>query len=72
VARASKNEKERFFNQPNAQADFTYWVKAAPDLDEAIALSFGKAPELVSWDNVKSFVQISPFAFNISVVENSQ
>jgi hypothetical protein len=64
VARASKNEEERSFNRPNAQADFTYWVKAAHwTLDEAIALSFGKAPELVSWDNVKSFVQISPFAF---------
>jgi hypothetical protein len=40
-------EEARFFNQPNAKADFDYWSKAEHwSLDEAIALVFGKAPEL--------------------------
>jgi hypothetical protein len=56
-------EAERFFNRPAADADFEHWSKAAYwRLDEAIALSFGKAPEVVSWDKVKDFFDQSPFA----------
>jgi hypothetical protein len=32
-------------------------------LDEALALSFGKAPERVNWERVKPHVGVSPFAF---------
>jgi hypothetical protein len=40
-AKAEQDERERFFNQPWANADFTHWSKAAHwTLDEAIALSF--------------------------------
>ena len=63
VRRAEREEQDRFFNQPHAKADFAYWIKAAHwTLDEAIALSFGKAPEHVSWERLKNLVQISPFA----------
>jgi PAS domain-containing protein len=61
---AKREELARFFNQPDANADFSHWSKAAHwTLDEAIALSFGKAPERVSWEKVKPFVKVSPFAF---------
>jgi hypothetical protein len=62
--RAERQEQERFFNQPLANADFAHWSKAMHwTLDEALALSFGKAPESVTWENVKPFLQVSPFAF---------
>jgi hypothetical protein len=64
VVRAEREEQNRFFNQPHAKADFAYWIKAAHwTLDEAIALSFGRAPEHVSWEKLKSLVQTSRFAF---------
>jgi hypothetical protein len=63
TARAEREERERFFNQSDARADFEHWSKAAHwTLDEAIALSFGKAPERVNWKKIEPFVQISRFA----------
>src|SRR5689334_172654 len=54
-------ENARFFNQPAAKADFTHWGKLSYwTLDEAVALSFGRAPELVSWKMVESHVSVSP------------
>lgn len=63
ILRHAREEKERFFNQPTARADFEHWSKAAHwTLDEAIALSFGKAPEVVGWERLKGLTQIgSPF-----------
>ncbi|PPC86733.1 MAG: hypothetical protein CTY37_05200 [Methylotenera sp.] len=56
-------EQSRFFNQPYANADFVHWSKAAHwTLDEALALSFGKSPDIVSWDKIKQFNNISAFA----------
>ena len=64
VRKAEREEHDRFFNQPHAKADFGYWIRAAHwTLDEAIALSFGKAPEHVSWEKLKNLVQTSRFAF---------
>jgi len=61
--KAERDEQQRFFNLPNAKADFTHWSKAAHwTLDEAVALSFGKAPEVVKWEHVKEFIHISRFA----------
>lgn len=61
--RVEEQERALPFNQPYAVADFVHWSRTAHwTLDEAIALSFGKAPEVVSWDNVKSHVQLSPLA----------
>ena len=32
-------------------------------MDEAVALSFGKAPERVTWEAIKPLVDVSPFAY---------
>jgi hypothetical protein len=62
-AKAEKEDRERFFNLPSAMADADHWSKAAYwSLDEATALSFGRAPDIVKWDTVKAYTQISPFA----------
>ena len=53
AAKAEGEERARFFNQPSANADFDHWSKAAHwTLDEAVALSMGKAPERVTWESV--------------------
>jgi hypothetical protein len=63
AAKAEREDRERFFNQPYAEADFDHWSKAAHwTLDEAIALSFGKAPECVNWKSVLPLVGVSAFA----------
>lgn len=62
-AKADREERQRFFNQPSAKADFGHWSKAAHwTLDEAIALALGKNPQVVTWDRVKELTNISPFA----------
>jgi hypothetical protein len=62
-AKAEREEQKRFFNQPTAKADFVHWSKAVHwTLDEAIALSFGKNPQIVTWDRVKELTNISTFA----------
>jgi hypothetical protein len=63
VARIEQEESGRVFNQPGANADLEYWSRMPHwSLDEAIALSFGKAPELVSWKAIEPHVRVSPFA----------
>jgi hypothetical protein len=63
VAKAEHEERERFFNQPHATADFVHWSKMAHwTIDEAVALSFGKAPELVHWEAISKYLQLSQFA----------
>ena len=57
-AEAAREEKERFFNLPSADADFPHWSKVAHwFLGEAVALSFGKAPERVERGAVERYVQ---------------
>ena len=64
LAQAESEERTRFFNRPYAKADFGHWSKAAFwTLDEAVALSFGKAPERVTWEAIKPLVDVSPFAY---------
>lgn len=42
-------EKARFFNRANAEADLDHWSKTAYwTLDEAVALTFGKKPRVVN------------------------
>jgi hypothetical protein len=49
------------------RADFDYWSKIARwTLEEATALSFGKAPELVNWDKVEANHGQSSFADDYS------
>lgn len=62
-AEAEREEAHRFFNQPRAAADFEYWRKCAYwTLDEAIALSLGRAPQIVSWKELKEYTGIRSFA----------
>ena len=52
-AKAVEEERALFFNQPHAVADLSYWGKMALwTLDEAIALSLGKSPNVVNWSAV--------------------
>lgn len=61
--RKELEEKRRFYNQPDATADFDYWSKAPYwSLDEALALSFSKDPSIVSWRKLENMTQISAFA----------
>jgi hypothetical protein len=59
----AERERQRFFNHPQANPDFEYWSKAPYwTLDEAIALTFGKEPEFVTWEDVSAYLTVSPFA----------
>ncbi|MEO6118558.1 MAG: hypothetical protein ABIP37_05750 [Methylotenera sp.] len=59
----AKQEKERFYNQRYAVADFVHWSKAAHwTVDEAIALSFGKEPEVVTWKKIEQLKNETVFA----------
>lgn len=55
-------ENQRFYNLQTSNADFGHWSKAAHwTLDEAIALSFGKEPEIVTWQSIEQYKQKSAF-----------
>jgi hypothetical protein len=60
---AIKEENERFYNLRSADADFAHWSKAAHwTIDEAIALSFGKEPEIVTWKKIEPLKDKTAFA----------
>jgi hypothetical protein len=62
-ARQHHEEPTRFFHQPNAAADFQYWGWLPLwTLEEAIALTCGKDPAVVTWAEVEHYVGASPFA----------
>lgn len=58
-----EDDQRRFFNTPNAEADFDYWSKMPHwTLDEALALSFGKNPKIVNWAKLEKILSYtSPF-----------
>ncbi len=59
---ALREENNRFYNLASANADFVHWSKAAHwTIDEAIALSFGKEPEIVTWQKIEPFKDKSAF-----------
>jgi hypothetical protein len=59
---AEQEERRRFFNLPSADADFAYWCKAAYwTLDEAVALSLGKDPGIVTPKSITHHRGFSPF-----------
>lgn len=59
----AKQERERFYNQRYANADFVHWAKAAHwTVDEAIALSFGKEPSVVTWKEIEKLKNETAFA----------
>lgn len=62
-AATERAEQSRFFNQPNADADYAYWCKAAGwTIDEATALVLGKEPDLVKREFVEEHESYSRFA----------
>jgi hypothetical protein len=63
--RLIQEEKQRFFNKPGSGAPFDHYCKLAYwTLDECVALSLGKNPEIVNWEALKPLVQVSPYAAN--------
>lgn len=53
--RARLEEANRFYNQAHTNADFNHWCRQSYwTLDEATALTFGKAPEWVTLDKLNS------------------
>jgi hypothetical protein len=61
--RTLQEERDRFYNQNAANADYVHWSKAAHwTIDEAIALSFGKDPEVVTWKKIEPLKEKSAFA----------
>jgi hypothetical protein len=58
-----KEEQERYFNQPDAVADYVHWSQCAHwTLDEAVALSLGREPRVVGINGVTAHAAAgSPF-----------
>lgn len=66
-AHTRNQERGRFFNRPDAAADFAGWVtQPCWSLDEAVALILGKDPKIVSWDRIEPMVPFSEFAGRFS------
>jgi hypothetical protein len=64
-------EQLRFYNRASAIADFEHWSKATYwTLDEAVALSLGKAPEVVNWASIEPYTETSPFATNYARIRD--
>lgn len=64
IQKLDEKEQLRFYNLPSSNADFEHWSKTAYwTLEEAVALSFGKNPDLVSWNKLKNHTKnfTSPF-----------
>lgn len=62
LAAEQDNDLYRFFNEPHALADFDYWLRIDFwTAQEAVALSLGKAPEIVNRASLKKITATSPF-----------
>jgi hypothetical protein len=56
-AAAAEKERKQFYNQPDAQANFDYWLKFDFwSFDQAIALILGKNPNVVTWEKVSQAI----------------
>lgn len=58
-----EEDKNRFFNQHDSDADFDYWAKMPEwTIDEAVVLAFGKEPRVVTWTRLEKILSYtSPF-----------
>ncbi|MCJ2128679.1 hypothetical protein [Methylobacterium sp. E-045] len=55
IKAAASLDDEEFYNSPEAEADFSHWLKAGVwHADEAIALSRGKDPQVVNQESLRS------------------
>lgn len=62
AAREAAAEAARFYNQPQAQANFAFWLKVDFwTFDDAIALLLGKNPQVVTWAAVDQAVKPKGF-----------
>lgn len=63
IATRETEEASQFYNQPEADADFEAWARTPFwSITEAVALSFGKDPEVVNWRTVQAIETASEFA----------
>ena len=70
-AKWEEEERQRFFNAPGSSAVFQHWAKAAYwSLDEAVALSFRKEPNIVTWAKIKPILQFSSFAVQFNALRD--
>ncbi len=68
---SEEREAKRFFHQPSAKADFAHWSKCAHwTIDEAVALTLGKEPEVVTWAKVHAESEFSPFVKKFSRIRD--
>ncbi len=52
-AKVELEEQQRFYNQPNAKADYAYWAKMSFwTVEEGVSLLLGKNPRKVSWEKL--------------------
>lgn len=64
IKAAKLEDASKWYNQPEANADYDYWSKAAYwSLDEAIALVLGKDPRKVTWNELCSIKSLFPLPF---------
>ncbi|MBM1174562.1 hypothetical protein [Microvirga arabica] len=62
-AKAAAEDPQRFFNKPDAQANFDHWGRMEYwTVDEATALCLGKDPRQVNWASIRTLLDVSPFA----------
>ena len=56
AAQKETEERARFYNATDAQADLAYWAKHAYwSLEEAVALTFARNPDRVSWQRLAGY-----------------
>ncbi len=61
-------EASQFYNQPEADADFEAWARTPIwSITEAVALSFGKDPDIVNWETVQGIETASEFTKQFKV-----
>jgi hypothetical protein len=62
IAKQNEEERKRFYNQPHAMADVSYWSRAPYwTVEEAVALAFGKNPQFVNWEKLDGSKAVSNF-----------
>jgi hypothetical protein len=63
IAKAELEANQRFYNQPSAAADISFWSKATFwTLEEGVGLALGKSPYVVNEKALSSLVLLgSPF-----------
>jgi len=65
IREAEEKERTAWYNLPSAHADFNHWAKMSYwTVDEAVALSLNRDPNKITWKEMNSITEVSPFAHN--------